>query len=147
MRISGLLVSSSLGIVLSLASPLLPASEPGLSREQPPADAAAISTRDLLIQAIRERRVLTFVYRGHARTVEAHACGVSSKGEAVLHGYQTAGGSASRPPPGWRTFSLAEIRDVALGAETFPGARDGYSPNELRLDPLWAELPAAEAGD
>jgi hypothetical protein len=79
--------------------------------------------------------------------VEAHACGVSTKGEAVLHGYQTAGGSASRPPPGWRTFALAEIRDVALGAETFAGARDGYSPNELRLDPLWAELPAAETGD
>ncbi|NDC75108.1 hypothetical protein EBZ70_07445 [bacterium] len=103
--------------------------------------------RELLLQAIRERRVLTFIYRGHSRTVELHACGVSSKGEPVLNGYQTGGGSASRPPPGWRAFSIAEIRDLALGLETFPGARDGYFPNELRLDPLWAELPAADPTD
>jgi len=64
-----------------------------------------------------------------------------------LHGYQTGGGSTSRPPPGWRAFSIAEIRDLALGVETFPGARDGYSPNELRIDPLWAELPAADPTD
>lgn len=147
MKITGLGVSYIIGIVLSFACPVLLASEPRLSEEQPSADAAAITARDLLLQAIHERRVLTFVYRGHPRVLEPHACGVSTKGEAVLHGYQTAGGSASRPPPGWRTFLVAEIRDVTLGAETFVGARDGYSPNELRLDPLWAELPAAEAGD
>ena len=139
-------VRTLLVVGLGLAGVDLPAAEP-LPSAAVAEGAAPAATRDLLLQAIRERRVLTFVYRGHARMVEAHACGVSTKGEAVLHGYQTAGGSASRPPPGWRTFSLAEIRDVALGAETFAGARDGYSPNELRLDPLWAELPAAETGD
>jgi hypothetical protein len=134
-------------IGLGLAGMALRAAEPLPTAPAVAQGVAPAATRDLLLQAIRERRVLTFVYRGHARTVEAHACGVSTKGEAVLHGYQTAGESASRPPPGWRTFSLAEIRDVALGAETFAGARDGYSSNELRLDPLWAELPAAETGD
>jgi len=138
---------SLLVILLGLASASIPASEPRAAAPSHSHAASSSATRDLLIQAIGERRVLTFVYRGHARTVEPHACGVTAKGEAVLHGYQTAGGSASRPPPGWRTFAIGEIRDVALGAETFPGARDGYSANELRLDPLWAELPAAETGD
>lgn len=147
MRKSGLSALRLFGSVLWLACASLTAAEPLVPTPARPEAPSQAATRDLLLQAINERRVLTFDYRGHARTVEPHACGVSTKGEAVLHGYQTAGGSASRPPPGWRTFSLAEIRDVALGAETFPGARDGYSPNELRLDPLWAELPAAETGD
>ncbi len=138
---------SILVAVLGFAGVNLPATESLVPAPSHAAAAVPSSTRDLLIQAIRERRVLTFVYKGHARVVEPHAFGVSAKGEAVLHGYQTAGGSASRPPPGWRTFSIAEIRDLALGDKTFPGARDGYSPNELRLDPLWAELPAADTTD
>lgn len=97
--------------------------------------------RDTLNRTILDRRVVTFSYRGHLRTVEPHACGVSSKAGPVLHGYQIAGSSASEPPPGWRTFALAEIQDLRISEETFPGRRDGYSSEDLKLDPLWAELP------
>jgi hypothetical protein len=96
----------------------------------------------ILLQAIREKRVLRFTYRGHARVVEPHAYGRNTKGDAVLHAFQTEGGSASRPPPGWRTFSADAIESPELGERTFAQAHDGYSPNELRLDPLWAEVPA-----
>ena len=147
MKFSAVPARAVLVFGLTLASASLPAAEPLVPAPSHAQAAAPSAIRELLVQAIRERRVLTFVYNGHPRTVEPHACGVASTGEAVLHGYQTAGGSASRPPPGWRTFSIAEIRDLALAAPSFPGARDGYSPNEMRLDPLWAELPAAETGD
>ena len=100
------------------------------------------AVHDLLVQAIREKRVLHFTYRGHARVVEPHAYGRNTKGEPVLHAFQTEGGSASRPPPGWRTFAVAAIEAASLGEGTFKEARDGYSPNELRLSPLWAEVPA-----
>lgn len=113
----------------------VPASEAEAEPGLPPIHA-------LLVRAIREKRVVIFHYNGHARTVEPHAYGKAGKGELVLHGYQTEGGSVSRPPPGWRTFSVAGIQDLKLGELNFAEARDGYSPNELRLEPLWAELPA-----
>ncbi|MEY4488798.1 MAG: hypothetical protein RIQ79_1306 [Verrucomicrobiota bacterium] len=100
---------------------------------------------DLLLQAIREKRVLYFTYRGHPRVVEPHAYGRNTKGEAVLHAFQTEGTSASRPPPGWRTFTASAIEKPKLGESSFALARDGYSPNELRLAPLWAEVPALVA--
>jgi len=99
-------------------------------------------THELLVQAIREKRVLIFTYRGHRRVVEPHAYGRSTKGEALLHAYQLDGTSASRPPPGWRTFATNLIEAPKLGEALFTEARDGYSPNELRLSPLWAEVPA-----
>jgi predicted DNA-binding transcriptional regulator YafY len=103
------------------------------------------SIHDLLVQAIREKRVLRFTYRGHARVVEPHAYGRNTKGEAVLHAFQTEGTSASRPPPGWRTFTASAIEQLKVGELSFAQARDGYSPNELRLAPLWAEVPALVA--
>ncbi|AKC84081.1 hypothetical protein IMCC26134_10680 [Verrucomicrobia bacterium IMCC26134] len=103
------------------------------------------ANHDLLLQAIREKRVLRFTYRGHARAVEPHAYGRNTKGETVLHAFQTEGTSASRPPPGWRTFTVSAIEQLKLEELSFAQARDGYSPNELRLAPLWAEVPALVA--
>jgi predicted DNA-binding transcriptional regulator YafY len=100
------------------------------------------TAHELLLQAIREKRVLIFTYRGHKRIVEPHAYGRSTKGEAVLHAFQFDGTSASRPPPGWRTFATSAIESPKLGEASFAQARDGYSPNELRLMPFWAEVPA-----
>ncbi len=100
------------------------------------------AVHDILVQAIGERRLITFTYRGHLRVVEPHAYGCNAKGDAILLAFQIEGSSASRPPPGWRTFSAGAIEALKLGDRSFAQARDGYSPNELRLSPLWAEVPA-----
>lgn len=94
-----------------------------------------------LAAAVRERRVITFLYDGHERAVEPHACGVGVNGEPVLHGYQFAGGSASGSPPGWRNFSVAKITDLAVGERRFAAPRPGYAKSRPRLAPAWAELP------
>lgn len=109
------------------------------SRAEPAAPAAP---RDELARAIRELRVVAFVYEGHARTVEPHACGLARSGEAVLHGYQTAGGSASGTVPGWRTYALDKIVSLRVTDTRFPGARAGYAADRPRLEPAWAELAA-----
>ena len=108
-------------------------------RAEPAAQPA--SARDDLVRAIRELRVVTFVYEGHDRTVEPHACGVARSGEAVLHGYQTEGGSASGTLPGWRTYALEKITALNATDTRFPGARTGYDSDRPKLDPAWAELP------
>lgn len=109
-------------------------------RADPAAQPAAM--RDDLLRAIRELRVVTFVYQGRARTVEPHACGVARSGEAVLHGFQTDGDSASGAVPGWRTYALDKITSLAVADTRFAGARPDYATDRPRLDPAWAELSA-----
>jgi hypothetical protein len=106
-----------------------------------PAPAAA--ERETLIRAVAERRVVTFLYQGHPRVVEPHACGIATAtGEAVLHGFQTGGGSTSGALPAWRTFSVAKITSLVATGERFAEARPGYVAQRPPLDPVWAELPA-----
>ena len=99
---------------------------------------------ELLVRAILERRLLHFSYGGYPRVVEPHAYGVSTAGEVVLHGYQTAGGSASEPPPGWRTFTVAEMGEIVVAETGFSGPRRSYTGDRPKLDPLWAEISTAE---
>ena len=82
---------------------------------------------ELLVDAIRERRRVRFIYGGYRRTVEPYLVGIHVAGEAILRGYQTEGGSASGSVPGWRTFILAEIGDLQLLPGQFESAPLGYS--------------------
>lgn len=108
------------------------------------ADPAARSpAHDVLVRAIGEKRLLHFTYAGHARVVEPYAYGVSATGEAVLHGYQVAGGSTSKPPPGWRTFAVNGIADVVETGRRFSKTREDYSTERPKLDPQWAEVEGA----
>lgn len=112
----------------------------------PAAETAAAASRETLTTAIRERQVVTFVYQGRARTVEPHACGiVSATGEAVLHGYQTDGESASGVPPGWRTFTVAKITALTVIGKTFAGPRQDYAAGRPQFAPLWAEVAASSS--
>lgn len=102
--------------------------------------------RERLAEAVRARKIVTFVYQGQPRTVEPHACGISAAtGEAVLHGYQTAGGSSSGSLPGWRTFAVAKMAALEIGEAAFAAPREGYAAGRPHLDPVWAELRPAPA--
>src|SRR5690606_1675121 len=105
---------------------------------------AAATLQETLTLAVTERRVVTFVYQGQARTVEPHACGITiTSGEAVPHGDQTGGGSASGIPPGWRTFPVAKIGECVVTDKTFAAPRQDYSAGRPNLDPVWAEVTVA----
>ena len=80
---------------------------------------------EALVRAILEHHTVAFDYRGVHRVVEPHLLGVHEAGEAVLVAYQT-GGESERELPGWRTFIVAEIDDVASGGRSFPGARADF---------------------
>lgn len=96
--------------------------------------------QETLVRAIHEKQVLRFVYNGHVRVVEPHAYGVTATGEVVLHGFQIEGESASKPPPGWRTFSVALIEKLAVTEERFSSARPDYVQGEPALETVWAAL-------
>lgn len=100
--------------------------------------------------ALRERHVLRFTYRGFPREVQPHALGRFRNGRSALLGWQCAGGSRSEPPPGWRTFLLAQIDDLQVLDATF-GPRADYHPEKSGLttvdeDVNGVRLPVGPAG-
>ena len=84
----------------------------------------------ILRKALYERRVITFGYHGHARTVEPHALGKGTEDKPVLLAWQTGGGSQTEPPPGWRVFLLAEITGLTLTEATFAKPRPDYGDHK-----------------
>ena len=89
--------------------------------------------------AIRRRQVLRFRYQGLAREVEPHALGTVTGGRVALLAWQTAGASRSEPPPGWRTFIVADIVQLRVLKRTFD-VRPGFSAGRAALKTVQAEV-------
>jgi predicted DNA-binding transcriptional regulator YafY len=98
-----------------------------------------VSTETLIRQALSERRMVKFKYHGHSRVAEPHALGHVTEGRLALLGWQVSGGSASEPPPGWRTFVLAEIRSLKLMRSAFVPRQD-FRPEATKLRLIEAEV-------
>lgn len=104
--------------------------------------AAPKKTADELIRrALGERRVVQFKYHGFSRRVEPHALGRVTGDRLALLGWQRSGGSASEPPPGWRTFVLAEIQSLKLLRINYD-PRPDYRPETSKLNSITAEAVA-----
>ena len=80
--------------------------------------------------AIKSRAVVQFYYNGGPRTVEPHCHGISTAGNEVLRGYQTAGYSSSGNPVDWKLFVVADISSLRQTGATFPANRPDYNPND-----------------
>jgi hypothetical protein len=109
-----------------------------------PGRAQALSDREenpeaLIRAALHEHRILEFHYHGHARRAEPHALGRAKDNRPALLAWQAAGSSRSEPPPGWRTFLLAEIEHARTAPETF-SPRPDYRPEKTRLKEILAEV-------
>ena len=104
---------------------------------------AAIEAADdldgMIGAALKTRRRLKFKYHGHVRVVEPHAIGRLSGDRRALLAWQVSGGSASEPPPGWRTFVLAEVTRCKLTAKTFTPRAD-YDAATSNLKKIDAEV-------
>jgi predicted DNA-binding transcriptional regulator YafY len=112
-----------------------------LTRPAPLSAAPKMTAEELLRQALQERRVVQFKYHGYSRRVEPHALGRATGDRPALLGWQVSGGSASEPPPGWRTFVLADIKSLKLMRPTFV-PRPDYRPETTKLKPIEAEVTA-----
>jgi hypothetical protein len=110
-----------------------------LTRPAPLPAAPKKTAEELLRQALNERRVVRFKYHGFIRRVEPHALGRVTEGRPALLGWQASGGSASEPPPGWRTFVLTDIKALSLMHPTFV-PRPDYRPETTKLKPIEAEV-------
>lgn len=72
-------------------------------------------TKDIVCNAIKDKKVLKFTYTGLPRIVEGHACGVhKDTNNEFLRAYQIGGQSHSNEQPYWRMFILNEISDLKV---------------------------------
>ena len=91
--------------------------------------------------AIRQRHVVTFRYHGFARTVVPCACGLSSAGNLVFRGCQTAGGSNSgRTVPFWSLFLVSEVTDFLDSGIRFAVVPNGYKRGDKGIERIDVEL-------
>ena len=80
----------------------------------------------LIRQAIVDKRIVEFVYKGHSRIAELHIYG-KKRGVLQVLAYQIGGGSSKGGLPEWRRFDLPEMRNLQMSIATFPGAREYHS--------------------
>lgn len=89
-----------------------------------------------ICEAIRDRAVISFHYKGLIRTVEPHLLGYDSDGDQTLSAWQLNGGSGQ----GWRDFHTAKITELARTGAHFSAARHGYNPNDQSLSQIVCRL-------
>ncbi|MHA6893347.1 WYL domain-containing protein [Ralstonia pseudosolanacearum] len=82
----------------------------------------------IIEQAIREKRLLSFTYTQLPRIVEPHILGWQD-GRLGILGYQVRGSSSHGTLPDWRRFYLDDIRNLVLLDERFPGRRPVSGPH------------------
>lgn len=100
---------------------------------------------ELILEAIRERRLLMFGYRDTFRIVEPHRYGEAANGHRLLSAWLRPGHSRTTPEGGWRNFLVTEIENPQLLDETFAGPREGYAAHDERLATIYGELELGAA--
>jgi len=85
---------------------------------------------DTICDAIRDRTVLSIVYKDERRTIEPHIIGYDKNGTLVLKAYQTSGTGTEK----WRSFHVAKIRGLSITEARFPGPRPGYTRDDPMID-------------
>jgi hypothetical protein len=93
----------------------------------------------LIIDAIRNRRVLAITYSGIPREVEPHCVGASRTGKDSLRCFQTAGGHIT-PGHEWDFITISEITHIAETGANFSGPRPGYNKGDRHMSTIYAEL-------
>lgn len=88
----------------------------------------------LVVQAIREKRRLSFDYNGTTRIAEPQCYGIGTKGTELLRAHLT----GARMPAA--LFDLAKATDLVLLAETFDRPGHGYVRDDSAMATIFAQL-------
>lgn len=89
----------------------------------------------LLFQAIRDKRRLSFVYNGKTRVAEPQCYGMGTKGTELLRAHQLSGGSQPEP-----LFDVSKMSDIAVLAETFQRPGPNYKKNDSAMETIFVQL-------
>jgi hypothetical protein len=102
----------------------------------------APAIHELLWEAIEQKRIIQFRYKGKPRIVEPHDYGIH-QGSVKLFGFQV-GGLSSEPLPNWRWAFVNLVSDLALTERTFPGRRPSESGKHHQWDLIFIRMGPPE---
>lgn len=103
------------------------------------------NTQAVIRTAIKERRLIEFSLHGLRRVAEPHVLGEHAGMIQVLV-YQVAGETSSSRLKHWRRVVLADVVDLRLLTETFPGSRTDRYVDWDRIELSVGEPPTAASG-
>lgn len=88
-----------------------------------------------LVEAIKQRRRLRFIYNGKPRFVEPQCYGIGTRGTELLRGHQLEGGTQREP-----LFDVAKIENLVVLDETFTRPGPNYTKNDSAMQRIFAQL-------
>lgn len=82
-----------------------------------------------LINAISQKSLLEFSYKGEFRLVEPYLLGFNQTETLTLSAWQLDGRSGI----GWRAYHVHKMSNLIILADKFKGIRDSYNPNDSTM--------------
>jgi predicted DNA-binding transcriptional regulator YafY len=89
----------------------------------------------LILESIRTRRRLRFLYNGRVRIVEPQCYGMGTKGTELLRVHQLQGGDQREP-----LFDVSKIKDLVMLDETFTKPGPNYKKGDSAMKTIFAQL-------
>jgi hypothetical protein len=96
---------------------------------------ATNAANPLLVEAIRDRRRIAFVYHGKPRVAEPQCYGIGTKGTELLRVHQLSGGSQREP-----LFDVAKIGGLVLLEQHFTRPGPNYKKDDSAMRIIFAQL-------
>jgi hypothetical protein len=89
----------------------------------------------VILESIRTRRRLRFLYNGRVRIAEPQCYGVGTKGTELLRVHQLQGGDQREP-----LFDVSKITDLVMLDETFAAPGPNYKKDDSAMKTIFAQL-------
>ena len=95
--------------------------------------------KQIIIQAIENKKLLELIYDGGRRVVEPHCFGRNSKGNEIVRAFQVDGYS-STGKMGWKLYDIAKVSSLILIDEVFLNPRPDYVKGDKGMTIIYCEL-------
>jgi len=93
--------------------------------------------KDLLIKAITERKVLSFIYKGQLKIVEPFTLGIHKDTfNLLLSAWYLEGESDTTEEPDWRLYTVSKIEHLEVKDIVAFSFRIGYNPKDERMSEI-----------
>ena len=92
---------------------------------------------EIIIEAIKNKKIIECTYKDELRVVEPYTYGLSSKDNDILRVYQIDGGSTSSDKLGWRLLTVDKMININVLDDDFIADRDDYNPEDKAMTTIY----------
>jgi len=96
--------------------------------------------KDIICDAIKNKKLLQFRYDDRVRVVEPHLLGRNTAEHDVLSAYLVRGYTESDARPLWRLYLMREMKQLSVLDESFSEPRKDYNPKDQRMERIYCRL-------